>query len=89
MDPNPSDPLLGARRLALVLHSFVELAGRVRGEEQTSVAFFRCDRNTKFVEARAAAVLDVVEIDEQRRERLAAPSYIFRVGRAVRVVMWG
>ena len=47
-----------------MLEALVELPGRVRGEEQARVAFFGRDGNTKFVEARAAAVVDVVEIDE-------------------------
>ena len=60
-----------------------------QAEEEARVAFFGCDRNPQFVEARAAAIIDVVEIDEQRRQRLAAPCDILGVGGAIRVVMWG
>jgi hypothetical protein len=64
MDPDAPDPLLGAGSFALVLEPLVELPRGVRGEEEARVAFFGRDGNTKFVEARAAAVGDVVQIYE-------------------------
>ena len=64
MDPDAADPLLGARRFALVLEPLVELPRRVRGEEEACVALPGRDRYIKLVEARAATIINVVQIYE-------------------------
>ena len=73
VDPDARDPLLRARLLALVLEAVVEGPVRGRGEEDAGVAALRLDVDAEAVEGRppAGPFFDVVEVDEERRERLA------------------